>query len=530
MKFFNTSGPVNSKKHYHLDPLTRWDMSSVLMLIEQEKYFVVHAPRQTGKTSCILALSDYLNAEGKFQALYVNVEPAQAYREDVGKAMVSIYNRLAESEKIQWKTNLLDRTRKEVFDKGGEDLLSEALYYLSIESHKPIVLLIDEIDSLVGDTLISVLRQLRAGYTNRPEHFPQSVVLCGVRDVRDYRMHSTNTGKDIITGGSAFNIKDKSLRLGNFTREDICLLYKEHTKETGQEFEEAIFELVWQYTGGQPWLVNALAYEACFEMKENRDRTRTITVETFQRAKETLILRRDTHLDQLSDKLKEDRVRHIIEPILKGEDSVTQFNDNDIQYVIDLGLIIKQGNLKIANGIYSEIIPRELTYSTQVMMVQESQWYVDKPTNKLNYKKLLTAFQAFFQENSESWIQMFNYREAGPQLLLQAFLQRVINGGGIINREYGLGTKRTDLYIKWYPVPENYSISQKVVIECKLLRKSLDKTIQEGLEQVSIYADKCSAEETHLIIFDRTKDKPWEDKMFVKEMEYNQKPVTVWGM
>ena len=77
------------------------------------------------------------------------------------------------------------------------------------------MVLIDEIDTLVGDTLISVLRQLRAGYDQRPERYPQSVVLCGVRDVRDYRIRSSSG--EIITGGSAFNIKAESLWLGDFS-------------------------------------------------------------------------------------------------------------------------------------------------------------------------------------------------------------------------------------------------------------------------------------------------------------------------
>lgn len=122
------------------------------------------------------------------------------------------------------------------------------------------------------------------------------------------------------------------------------------------------------------------------------------------------------------------------------------------------------------------------------------------------------------------------FNTAGPQLLLQAFLQSIINGGGIINREYGLGTKRTDLYIKWYPVEDNPGISQKAVIECKLLHKTLDQTIQEGLLQSVEYADKCSAEEIHLIVFDRTKVKPWEEKIFLREMQSNGRKVTVWGM
>ena len=80
--------------------------------------------------------------------------------------------------------------------------------------------MIDEIDSLVGDTLLSVLHQLRAGYAERPRRFPQSVILCGVRDVRDYRIRSSAENA-IIAGGSAFNVKAESLRLGDFSQAEV---------------------------------------------------------------------------------------------------------------------------------------------------------------------------------------------------------------------------------------------------------------------------------------------------------------------
>jgi type II secretory pathway predicted ATPase ExeA len=531
MKFFNTAGPNQPDIHYTLDPLSRWNLDELLTLIDARKYFILHAPRQTGKTSCMLALMKYLNQGEKYRALYVNIEAAQAAREDVFKAVQGILSRTTECEKNYWKTNHLEKERQAILNNGEMDAITGAFSLLAKKSERPVVLFIDEIDALIGDTLISVLRQIRSGYTDRPEAFPQSIILCGVRDVRDYRIHSSRT-KEIITGGSAFNIKAESLRLGNFTREDIHSLYWEHTKETGQIFEEGILDLAWNYSGGQPWLVNALAFEACFRTKESKDRTKPITVEMFKDAKESLILRRDTHLDQLSDKLKEERVRSIIEPILKGGDTLSQFNDNDLMYLIDLGLVNKLtgGKVEIANEIYREIIPRELVWTTQATIHHETVWYVDKVSNKIDFRKLLTAFQEFFQENSEIWIDQFAYREAGPQLLLQAFLQRIVNGGGIINREYGLGTKRTDLYIKWYHDEKDRSLSQKVVIECKLLHKTLEKTIQEGLEQLTLYADKCSAEESHLMIFDRTKEKPWEEKVFVREMEYRYRKIMIWGM
>ena len=404
--------------------------------------------------------------------------------------------------------------------------LNELLSQWAAANPKPVVLLLDEIDALVGDTLISVLRQLRAGYSNRPALFPQSIVLCGVRDVRDYRLHSSRE-KAIITGGSAFNIKAKSLRLGNFSREELETLYQIHTEETGQAFEPNALEIAWEATYGQPWLVNALGYEVCFEMPEGRDRATAITADMMETAKERLILRRDTHLDQLVDKLKEERVKRVIEPILAGDASPDLIPTDDIQYVNDLGLIRTQGQLAIANRIYQEIIPRELTYSTQLTIAHQPAWYIRAEDGRLDMPKLLTAFQQFFREHSEHWIERFDYKEAGPQLLLQAFLQRIVNSGGRVEREYGLGRKRTDLLVLW-PVHDDQI--QRVVMELKIRYGALSTTIAEGLEQTWKYMDRCGAEQGHLIIFDRTPDIPWEQKIFRQDETFRGTPISVWGM
>ena len=199
---------------------------------------------------------------------------------------------------------------------------------------RPLVLLIDEIDALVGDTLLSVLRQLRAGYVRRPKSFPQSVVLCGVRDVRDYRIHSS-AEKEIVAGGSAFNVKAESLRLGDFSEAQVRALLAQHTEETGQAFTEDALAEVWQLTCGQPWLVNALAYDACFRTKAGRDRSLQIAAAAVTQARERLIERRETHLDQLADKLQEDRVRRVVGPLLSGGDE-REFSTRDIEYVRDV--------------------------------------------------------------------------------------------------------------------------------------------------------------------------------------------------
>ena len=507
MRFFNTAGPVNCKKHYCLQPLNRLNLDEILSLIDQEKYFVLHAPRQTGKTSCLLALMEHLNKTGDYRAAYFNVEVAQSAREDVKRGIKAVLNELG-----SWAASLLGDpfikgSINKVLEEAGEDtVLGEMLSRWCQQSPKPIVLLIDEVDAMVGDTLIFVLRQLRAGYPKRPGSFPQSIVLCGVRDVRDYRIHSSKE-KTIITGGSAFNIKAKSLRLGDFCEEDVYALYRQHTEETGQAFEEKALELAWDLTEGQPWLVNALGYEACFEMKEGRDRNKPITAKMIEEAKENIVLRRDTHIDQLTDKLREDRVRRVIQPILAGREQPEQLPEDDVQYVEDLGLIKAERQLRIANRIYQEIIPRSLTYTTQLTISQESEWYVRAEDGSLDMDRLLRAFQEFFRKHSEHWLERFDYKEAGPQLLLQAFLQRIVNRGGRVEREYGLGRMRTDLLVIWSVgahraerKAQSVKDVQKVVIELKILHGSLEQTVEEGLGQTWEYMDKCGTDEGHLII------------------------------
>ena len=532
-KFFNTAGPIKQDLHYNVNPLHRINLDELEQLIMQQKYFILHAPRQTGKTSCLLALRDYLNEQGDYIAVYANVEAGQAARNDVREVVLSTMATIADRVDTILGNEIALNIYDELYRKGDQtnSLLTLFLKKLCGALPKPLVLFIDEIDALVGDSLVSVLRQIRAGYDQRPAYFPISIVLCGVRDVRDYRIVLSN--QDIITGGSAFNIKAKSLRLGNFSEEEVRELYMQHTAATGQVFDEACFPMIWEATEGQPWLVNALGYEVTMKMKENRDRSIRIIPEMIYKAQERIIYRRDTHIDILIDKLREERVRNVIAPILANEDGEVEqhLKDDDIQYVIDLGLIVRDKPLRVANAIYKEVIPRELTWARQQTLVQQSAWYMN-PDNSINMEKLLLDFQQFFRENADAWIERFDYKESGPQLLLQAFLQRVVNGGGYIDREYGLGRGRTDLLIT-KPLTEQYGGPfQRIVLELKIFRSNMAATIEKGLQQTLEYMDKCGGtiNEGHFILFDRRPERSWDDKIWHRTEVYRGRKIEVWGM
>ena len=278
--------------------------------------------------------------------------------------------------------------------------------------------------------------------------------------------------------------------------------------------------------------MNALAYEACFSGEAGLDRSRAITADAILDAREQLIRRRETHLDQLADKLQEARVRRVVEPLLTGDGMPEGIRPDDLEYVRDLGLVARDDPVRIANPIYREVIPRDLTWTTQAFLADEPAWYLDDDGSLL-VDKMLAAFQEFFREHSEHWVERFQYKEAGPQLLLQAFLQRIVNSGGRIEREYGLGRMRTDLLIVWpagggrgtTPAREPGQM-MKVVIECKVLRKGRDETRREGLRQTRAYMDRCGAAE----IFDRNADRSWQDKLYRDQDTAAGAPVTVWGM
>ncbi len=528
MRKFNTAGPVNPAKHYCIPPLERLDLPEVLSLIEDERYFVLHAPRQTGKTSALLALRDLLNGgtAGQWRCAYINVESGQTAREDVGAAMGAIAIQIAREAAETLNdpvtaaaADLLDTARR---PHGALELL---LRTWAKAPGPPLVLLIDEVDALVGDSLVSVLRQLRTGYTHRPAAFPQNVVLCGVRDVRDYRIQASSE-KEVITGGSAFNIKAESLRLGDFTGAEVEALLEQHTSETGQAFAPEAVDAVWEQTRGQPWLVSALGRQLCFPRNLLLPRDRPISEHEVFEAREALVLRRDTHIDQLADKLREPRVRRVIAPLLGGGES--EHAEADFEYVRDLGLVAADPTLRIANPIYGEVIPRVLTSMLRQEMRHDTAWYVD-PDGTLNMDRLLGSFQEFFRENSERWIERAQYTEAGPHLVLQAFLHRVVNAKGRIAAEYALGSGRVDLLVVWSRGEGRRE--SRYVVECKLVKKgrSRERMIEQGLQQTARYMDTSGAEAGHLVVFDMREGRSWAQRIYREERTWRGARVTVWG-
>ena len=358
MKQFCIAGPINPEKHYYVP--RRLDLVRFDSFINSGFYFVLHAPRQTGKTTGIKEYVRYLNAQNSYTGFYLSCETAhnqptveQAFIALCYEWRAQLHFQHPDAVKVISYIDSLLLTRP-----FPPDPLLSLLRFWSQESSKPLVIFLDEVDGLTGDSLISFFKQVRTGFSDRPKLFPQSMGLISLRDLRDYKVKAKEEDCNSNRIESPFNSIAESVRLDDFTKSDIEQLYCQHTQATGQVFTEQAVDLVYCLTQGQPWLVNALAFEACF--RDVTDRSQPITADVIEKAKKTLILRRDTHLDVLLYRLHDRRVRVVIDAIISGK-AQEPFTLEDIQYTRDLGLI-KRDELKIANPIYQEVIPRELTF------------------------------------------------------------------------------------------------------------------------------------------------------------------------
>ena len=495
-KYFNTAGPCLPGQHYMLPPLPR--VPEAQELVDRGGYFVLHAPRQSGKTTFLMAFAEALTAGGQYAALYTSCEVGEAAGDDAVSAQKAIVQAMIDFARISLPAALRPPT---LVDAEDETRLTSFLRAWSEACPRRLVVFFDEIDALRGQSLISVLRQLRAAFPTRPEHAPWSVVLCGLRDVREYKVASGGDAGRLGTA-SPFNVKVESLRLDTLEPEEVAALLVQHTAETGQPFAPEASARVAELSGGHPWLVNALAREVVDKMKVQG----LITAAHVEEAKERLILARATHLDSLVHKLTEERVRRVIAPILEGEQPVYDavFNE-DVAYVVDLGLV-RPNPLRIANPIYTEVVARVLSNPAQQGVFADPRTFV-RADGRFDIDVLLREFAAFWVEQGESMVFSGTYAESGAQLVLMAFLQRVVNGGGVVTREYGIGRRRIDLLLTWpWTDASGRRHLQREAIEIKVWRDGRKDPLEEGLKQLDGSLDRVGLSEGVLVLFDRRRD------------------------
>jgi type II secretory pathway predicted ATPase ExeA len=512
--YFNTAGPCVEGEHYMVSPARR--VGRVRRLIDEGKYFTIHAGRQTGKTTNARWLVKELNGGDTYCATWVDIQAARE-QPDPAAAFKTICTKLDMALALDLPA--LDRPDAGLLLADPATAILRYLIAVSAVAPRPLVVFFDEVDGLTGQAMVSFLTQLRDGYIGRSTTpFPHSLALIGMRQVRDYVINTEERRAVAWLGTtSPFNITAEAATLEPFTRDDVAELLGQHTAHTEQRFEDEAVAEVFRLSQGHPWFVNALADQVV--NRDVEDRSAAVTAAHIEAAKETIILERRTHIDSLVARLREPRVRKIIEPMLVGSRTAEDVLDDDFAYVRGLGLIVQRDRrYQVANPIYREVIPRALTHIQEMQIPQETSWYV-RDDGSLDVPKLMAAWQKFWRQDGHLAAAGFLYREAGPHLMLMAFLQRVVNGGGRVEREYGLGRGALDLMLFWR--------AERHAVEVKLRRDT--ETEAEALEQVLRYLDAAGLDEGWLLLFDLRQGLTWEDKLFTRDEQTADKLVHVVG-
>ncbi|MDR2344546.1 MAG: hypothetical protein LBE18_00615, partial [Planctomycetaceae bacterium] len=198
-RFFNTTGPCNPEDHYMLPPAERLVGAQLNRYINDELYWVLHAPRQTGKTTFMQSWAREINAGDEAVACYVSVERCDRVSQ-AELAIPAICG--AVRNYAQWSELPVPVSD----DPNHFSMLGSILNNWSqLVAPKPLIVLFDEVDVLIDETMVSFLRQLRGGFAGRGVgKFPISIALVGMRDLKDYLIKAKD-GQP-INPGSPFNI------------------------------------------------------------------------------------------------------------------------------------------------------------------------------------------------------------------------------------------------------------------------------------------------------------------------------------
>ncbi|MBL8616773.1 MAG: ATP-binding protein [Deltaproteobacteria bacterium] len=515
---FNTTGPCDPARHYMLPPVAR--LPDMAPFIEEQLYFVLHAPRQTGKTTAMRAFAEALRTQG-VAACWATVEVAQGI-DDTAAAEPLWIEALHHGS-----THQLDEAQQAPAPAGflGAPAGGRLHAYLRAWAaglSVPLVLLIDEADLISGPAMVSFWRQLRDGFTDRGVgRFPTSVALIGVRALRDYPVQRKDG--PVIDPGSMFNFAAASLTLRQYSPAEVAGLLGQHTEETGQAFTpEAVAELA-RITDGQPFLVNALA-DLCVTALVP-DRAAPVTAAHVDQARARLADARTPHLDSFARRLRAPAAAPVIQATILGDAPLELAGHTDaVAELIDRGLLRRgPDGVEPANPIYAELIVHTLTLNVQANLAPPW-WPWTTPSGGLDMPALLEAFRQWWRENADVLDMQVPYTpEAVAHLALCGFLQRVVNGGGRVHREFAAGRGAMDLLISYGP--DRFAIELKRVRS----RDRLETVVERGAAQLGRYLDTVGLDMGWLVVFDVRPDRSWEERLRSRELEVGGKRVVVLG-
>ena len=505
MRSFGTTGRVRPEQHY-IVPRTQ-EIADFRHRVEEGKYIVLFAPRQTGKTTFFrLALealatedSTYFPIQLDFQAMR-NAAPTTFYQQlyyQINRQIKSVFQKRGKvpSEALTQfleNTTLTDHFSMEAFFENLKSFLDNDFRNQRLASTK-VVLLIDEFDGIPQTVISDFLYTLRQIYLSEEQHCPHSVGIVGVKSIAQL---------DYDRSVSPFNIQDE-FRLPNFTLEQVQELLGQYTDEVGQAFAPEVLESIQKQTAGQPVLVNRFAQI----LTEALDipKTQTITPDHFLQAHTQLLHERNINIQHLTTNIRKDRrFQRILMDIMSYEEGLL-FNLRDplIDELATYGVIARDsdGMCQIANPIYLYCIMQ--TFKPTINGLEREYFHEDNiegfqdyltATGHIDMEQLLDNFRDFIARAGFKILQVPDtpQESVGRHLLLTYLDLFARNVGGVLSFEVETGRGKMDLLIT--------RAGRKYIAETKIWRGNV--RYQLGKKQLAAYLKLEGETQGYYVVFD----------------------------
>jgi hypothetical protein len=503
-KKFNVTGICRPAKHYMADISHK--LGDTLDMVNEGLYFIINRPRQYGKTTMLYTIERVLMQQGDYFVFNISFEGiGDAIFEDE-KDFAPGFLHLLVHQAGDFDADFAKIIKEKIAEVDSLRSLSLALTEILQKVAKPVVLLIDEVDKSSNNQLfVSFLAMLRAKYLDqdRAKTF-HSIVLAGVHDVKTLKLKIRPDSEQKYN--SPWNIASEYKVDLNLNPHEIKPMLAEYCADRGVKMDiDAIAERLFYHTSGYPFLVSRL----CKMVDEDFLPTKTIkewTEEDIDKAVREVVKESNTNFDSLVKNLENNpELYQLVYRIAIDNDPFPfSIHDPTINLGVLYGIFVKNGNLKIHNRIYNEVL---LTYMTVGMLMKQSisqmeagRGYKNRD-GRLNMESVLQGFQAFMKKEYSRKDR--NFLEKNGRLVFLAFLKPIINGNGFDIKETQISEeKRLDVVITY--------LNEKFIAELKLWRG--ESYHEQGLEQLSDYLDRQGLKEGYLVIFDHSEVKNWQSE------------------
>lgn len=481
---FNTAGPNDSARHTTISARSRvpalWD------IIEQSSYFVLHAPRQMGKTTLLLDLAAELNREKTHVAAVISLEPGAAFPA-IDAAELAMLD--------SWRYDLAAYLPSDISvprwpEAPPGNRIGATLSAFAQHCPRPLVLFLDGLDTLSRDVRMSVIRQIRAGKPRRPRGFPSSIGIASLRDPRELdTSHGPGSGTQPT---SSMSLEAEVIALPPLTREHVATICESLAEQLKQTVVTSAVDRIYDLTNGAPFLVNSLACRILelFELRKG-----AITAADVDKARDAVLERRGGVLDEALDRMRDPRFKSMLEQV--GLGALRDLSSEEARSAVDLGIIreASDGSVQFMNPLWKLLVSRQLPNAKSSMFTTDKPAWV-RPNGRLDPAKLLETFLEFWRRHGDQIFAGATYGELSP-LVLTAFLNGIVKHGGLIEREYALGRGRMDVCIR--------QGGSAVALVVKVRREQDADPVVEGLAQVDDSLARHGIEDGWLVIFDRRK-------------------------